>query len=79
MSVRAKFYVSAIKRYTYGDQISVEMQAVTRKDEDNKQWAAATPVGQINLSINNRDAWPFFLEAFEKGQDIYLDFNVADA
>lgn len=79
MGVRAKMYVSAITRYTYGDQINVKLQAVTRSDGDNKTWSAATPSGSVEMTISNKDAWPLFLEAFEKGQDLYLDFTVADA
>lgn len=76
--VRAKFYVSSITRYTYGDQINVKLQAVTRKDGDNEMWSAATPSGSLEMNISNKAAWPMFLDAFEKGKDLYLDFSAVD-
>lgn len=75
MTTRAKMYVSSIERYSYGDNIVVNLQAVTRKDGDNKQWSAATPSGSCKLSISNKAAWPTFLEAFENGTDLYVDFS----
>lgn len=75
MSTRAKFFVSAIKRYTYGDSIEVTLNAVTRKTDDNKDFWTATPSGSITMAINNKAAWPTFLEAFEKGTDLYVDFT----
>lgn len=77
MAVRAKFYVSAIERYTYGDMIVVTLSAVTRKDGDNAAWSAATPSGSIKMTITNKAAWPQFLEAFEKGTDLFVDFTDA--
>ncbi len=78
MAVRAKFYVSSIERFTYGDAIVVKLQAVTRKDGDNAAWSSATPSGSLTMTISNKSAWPLFLDAFEKGADLYVDFTLAD-
>ncbi len=73
--VRAKMYVSSIERYTYGDQLKVNLQAVTRKTGDNAQWSAATPSGQCSMTISNKAAWPLFMEAMEAGTDLFVTFE----
>lgn len=78
MAVRAKFYVASLERFTYGDAIVVKLRAVTRQDGDNAAWSAATPSGELSLTITNKDAWPLFLNAFEDGSDLFMDFTPAD-
>jgi hypothetical protein len=65
--VRAKFYVAEIGKTTYGGK--VVLRAVSR-GEDNKQWANATPSGEITLSIRNELA----LEVFDVNDEFYVDF-----
>jgi hypothetical protein len=73
MTVRAKFYVSEITRNAYQpDAAQIKMQAVTR-GEDNKAWAAATPVGSLQMSILNGAA----AEQFELGAEYFIDFTPA--
>lgn len=73
MVVRAKFYVQTITRHagnTGGAE--VKLSAVCR-GADNKTWAAATPFGQLTMTINNEGAVNLFI----LGQEYYLDFTEA--
>ena len=70
MSVRAKMFVSEIRHNTYGG--GVKLSAVCR-GADNKEWAAATPAGSIDLSINNELALNFF----KPGDEYFVDFTPA--
>lgn len=64
--VRAKFYVSEIAFRQWGTE--VKMAAVTR-GEDNKEWSAATPAGNLSLTIKNELA----VAQFAPGQEWFLD------
>lgn len=68
--VRAKMFVQEIAKTTWGGRL--KMQVVTR-GEDNKQWASATPSGELNLTIRNDLA----LEVFDVGDEFYVDFTPA--
>ena len=70
MSVRAKFWVTETTNTTSGG--SVKLSAVCR-GQDNKQWAQATPTGQITMNILNGAA----LEQFTPGAEFYVDFTPA--
>lgn len=65
--VRAKFYVTEIGKTTWGGK--VVLACVTR-GEDNKKWSAATPSGQITMTIKNELA----LEVFDVGDEFFVDF-----
>ena len=69
-TVRAKFFVQEIAKTTYGGR--VRLQAVCR-GEDNKEWASATPSGQIDMTIRNDIA----LAQFEPGDEFFVDFTPA--
>lgn len=71
MTVRAKFYVTEIAQTTNGGR--VRLQAVCR-GEDNKEWAAYTPSGQIDMTILNDVALAQFIEP---GREFYVDFTEA--
>lgn len=68
---RAKFFVQKLCQTTYGG--SVELNVVTR-GEDNKAWSAATPSGQITMTIRNELA----LEFFKVGDEFFVDFSRAE-
>lgn len=70
MSVRAKFYVTEIAKTTYGGRVNL---AVVCRGQDNKEWASATPAGQIQMSIRNELA----VEFFDVGQEYFVDFTPA--
>jgi hypothetical protein len=69
--VRAKFYVIEVGRTIGGGK--VVLQAVSR-GQDNKEWAAATPNGRVEMSIKNDLA----LDFFDVGDEYYLDFSKAE-
>lgn len=66
--VRAKFYVQEISLFGWATQI--KMNVVT-KGEENKEWAAATPVGTISMNVKNEHA----AEQFWPGQEWELLFT----
>ena len=76
MSVLARFYVSEVTRRSYDPQAaSVTLQAVARGPE-NKEWASATPTGQITLTIKNSPAAEFFIARL--GKDVTVRFEPLD-
>ncbi len=72
--VRAKFYVSSIKRYSGWQGATVELTPVMSQDpnHENKKFWDATPSGKIEMSIKT-DA----IEQFELGKEYYVDFTLA--
>lgn len=73
MSVVARFYVSQITRFAHNaGQAQVTLQAVSRGPE-NKTWAAATPIGKVEMTIGNEKAAKWFAERL--GKDIAITFE----
>lgn len=73
MTVQARFYVAEITRYAYNpDQAQVTLRAVSR-GEENKTWAAATPAGEMKMTIGNPAAVKWFEERL--GKDVALGFE----
>lgn len=71
--LRAKFYVSSIKRFSsmnWGTQI--ELQPVTSGSDENKAFFNATPSGKIELTVKADVA-----DALVLGQEYYIDFEPA--
>ena len=53
MRLRAKFYVTSLELLPGKDAgVKLNLGAVSRGDR-NTQWATATPVGQLTMTINN--------------------------
>lgn len=73
MSVKAKFYIKSISAYAVGNG-SVALAPATRGAE-NASWAAATPSGSIEMTINNTSAWDWFRDNL--GREVYIDFTLA--
>ncbi len=73
-AVAARFYVAEVTSHAYGPKGSgvVKLNAVSRGDQ-NKDWASATPAGQITMTINNPPAFAFFRDRL--GEDIALVFQ----
>jgi hypothetical protein len=70
--VRARFYVSSITKNAYNQGAAqVTLQAVSRGDQ-NKQWASATPNGQITMTINNEPAASWFEAHLGQDCDILI-------
>jgi hypothetical protein len=73
MAVRAKFYVRGITRQAYNPAaLEVTLSPVTR-GESNKEWSAATPSGEIKMTITNPPAADYFGERL--GKELYVDFT----
>lgn len=72
MAVKARFYVAEVGKKAYGGGAgygSVVLQAVTRKTDDNTDWAHATPSGQLTMTVH-ADALARFDALL--GKDVYL-------
>jgi hypothetical protein len=72
--VQAKFIVNHVAsvRYTEHEQNEVFLTPVYGNGTENKQWAAATPSGEIKMLISNKEA----LEQFVPGKEVYIDFKI---
>lgn len=70
MGVRAKMYCEEVAKTTFGGR--VKLRVVTR-GEDNKEWSAATPVGELSLSIKNELA----VEFFDPSEEYFIDITRA--
>lgn len=71
MEVRAKFYVYSVTRIT-GGNVSVVLQPVTSGSEENKSFWKYTPSGKLEMQMSAGIA---AADAFEPGQEFYLDFT----
>ena len=77
MAVVARFYCASITTTKWNptsEQTEVTLQASTRGTE-NKAWAAATPAGQIKMTVNNETAGQWFRDRI--GKDIAITFEDA--
>lgn len=68
--VRAKFVCNHVDAASK----TVHMGPVYSGSEENKQFFAATPGGQITLNVLNEKA----LDAFKQGTEYYVDFTPAN-
>jgi len=74
-AVQARFYVSGYERNSWDPTVTtVKMQAVSR-GEHNKAWAAATPNGQVTMTIRNESAADWFVGLL--GKEIAVTFTEA--
>lgn len=72
-AVEARFYISGYERNSYDPSVTtVKMQAVSR-GEHNKTWAAATPAGQVQMTIRNESAASWFVDRL--GKEVAVTFT----
>lgn len=77
MTVRAKFYVTAINHRFTNDagacnaQICLEPVYVSGKGDDNESWSKYTPSGKLEMTVTN----PAAVAQFELGKAYYIDFT----
>jgi hypothetical protein len=73
MAIRARMYVNKITQYagSVGKEVCLQVVSANRGAE-NKEWAAATPSGNITMHVKNDDA------VFKLGQDYLITFEEAD-
>lgn len=79
--MRAKFRVNSKREYLgyYNGNsntrlVEVAASPVGDVKETNKSWAAATPSGELKMSISN----PAAVDFFDLGKEYYLDFTLAE-
>ena len=72
MSVQARFFIQSLTRHAAHDSVQITMAASGRGPE-NKTWAQYTPVGKLELTVNNPEAAKWFEEHL--GKDIALVFQ----
>ena len=74
--LRAKFYCNEIEEN--GSSEVVKLLAVygnsDKDNEENNQFAEATPSGNLEMHISNTSAKGFF----KQGEEYYLDFSKAE-
>jgi len=71
--VRAKFTCESVEQFTWGKV--VKLRAIYGTEGENKDFAEATPNGQMEVTIN--PGLPAY-EFFAPGNDFYLDFTPAE-
>lgn len=73
--MRAKFSVSSIIIEEGSEQVQLHAVYGTddKDNEENNQFAEATPCGELTMTIDNKAAQGFFKE----GNSYYLDFTEA--
>lgn len=73
MTVRAKFYVTSIQHHhtNQPEAVCAEVKLAPVYGDANKPWSAATPQGQIAMTITN----PAAIDAFSPGQNFFVDFT----
>jgi len=75
VSVRAKFVVQKIERYSYSPgSARIGLTPVTSGSEENKAFWEATPSGEITMMVKNPNA----VFEFELGKAYYVDFTPAE-
>lgn len=70
-TVRAKFRVHNVTKYNHCTEI--QMSPVFSGSDENKSFFAATPSGDIRMSVKNEIA----AQAFEVNVEYYVDFTKA--
>lgn len=79
MVVRCKMKVVEVidrtSSYSITKQESHQVKLAAVTDPANKTWAAYTPSGSIELTINNPDAFA----QFKVGETFFVDFTAAPA
>lgn len=73
MGVQAKFYVASITKHAgSGDYAEITLRVVTRGGA-NADWAAATPSGEIKMTVSNPPAITWFEDRL--GKELALGFE----
>ncbi len=73
MAVIARFYIAEVTRFAYQPDNRIVKLRPSTKGEANKAWAAATPSGELSMTIGNPKAAEWFSDRL--GQDVEITFN----
>ena len=77
MSVQARFFVQSITRHAYNPGAGQVVMSAAARGPENKTWAAATPSGNITMTIGNPAAMSWFDERL--GKEVAIQFTDAPA
>ena len=79
--IRAKFTVKSKRQYLgySGGKYNIPLEEVSLsplsgEKKENASWSAATPSGELKMSIDN----PAAVGYFELGKDYYIDFTLVE-
>jgi hypothetical protein len=76
-AVEARFYISGYERNSYDPSATVVKMNVVSRGEHNKNWAAATPSGQVTMTIKNESAASWFVNRL--GAEVGVTFSSIEA
>jgi len=76
MQVKAKFYVNKITKSANFGHTSVELLPVTRKTDDNTDWAQFTPSGKLDMNVSTSTGAAQWFEDM-LGKDVSITFEEA--
>lgn len=71
MTIQAKIEVQEVKLTGYSEEILARPVYSSDKNDPNFSFSAATPSGEIKLSITNKNAWG----AFRPGKKYLVTFE----
>jgi len=74
-AVEARFFVSGYERRAYDPEATEVTLVAVSRGEHNKNWARATPSGQIKMTIKNASAASWFVG--QLGAEIAVTFRPA--
>lgn len=79
--MRARFWIKSVELVVVGRKpdgsqariANVTMGPVNRATEDNINWSAYTPSGEIKMTVSTEDGIQWWLD--HQGQDCYVDLT----
>ena len=75
--VTARFYVSTVTKQANFANLSVTLLPVTRKAEDNVDWAKYTPSGKLEMNVSTDSPAARWFEDM-LGKDVAMSFEAID-
>lgn len=81
MSIKARFFISGFNKSVVSGgkrQALVTMTAVKRETDDNVSWAAYTPAGQIQMTVNEIEGGAYDVLEAALGKDVSITFDVIE-
>ncbi len=72
--VRAKFRCDSVNPETNMVRMTAVYGSDDNDNEENNQFAEATPFGSLEMKIDNPNAKDFLIQ----GKEYYLDFTIAE-
>lgn len=75
MAVSGRFFVAEVTKFAGRDDQGKVVLRPAYAGGANKEWAAATPSGEIWMSVNNPEAFAEFDAARLASDDIHITFE----